>query len=322
MNILKNIFSKKKPVSSSNNIKNSNVEKKKSNTNVLDNLDFVKVDLSFIPTDLIPQKLLETSREKLLTTKNDEDYLQIFLNQKVPMNKIASLISDTTKFKMNFWTFEREFQNFIIGQLEKKNYQLAEKCANYLLKIGSSSIKTFELIIQTYFLNDNDDGKLLIKNLIIEELSKEKTFLPRNQMNKLLFHSINRLFSNDEIWKLFNKELMEIDSFDEHSVIYEVMGDIILSEGKYLDALYKYILSYCKQTQYLYFLDTSLNSNNFEKYKSNSVIRSHLRKFIKKTNFEKKEKEVISLVETYLINLPKLDLISLGGELKDLLSTK
>lgn len=289
---------------------------------VIDELDFIKVDLSFIPINLIPQKLNTRSKEKLIITQHDEDYFKYFLDKKIPIEKIAPLIHQVTEFKQNFWEFEKDFQDFIDEQIKNRNYKLAESCADYLFKLGSTSIKTFEIIIQIYSINENLDGKNFIKNLINEELSKKETLYPRNQLNKLIFHSNVRLFSNNEIWKLFNKQISIIDKLDEHSVIYEVMGDIILSERKSLDALYKYIISYCTFSQYIYLLDTSLNSNEFEKHKTNDVIRGHLKKYIKRTKFENKDKAIISLVEKYLINLPKIDLINLGEELKNILTTK
>ncbi|MCX6151432.1 MAG: hypothetical protein NTX22_12950 [Ignavibacteriales bacterium] len=291
----------------------------KNSSDYFKEISFVKLEHSFIPSNLLTQEIKNYESIKILCPNTNDDLFEIFLGQKIPMETIPSLINEANKYKQKFWDFEKLLLHFALQQVENKEYALADQCLKYLLEIGSKSIQVIELFLRIYFLENNQQGKQRLHDLIVTELSNQKTFYYRKKLNQLILQYSDRLFSRDEIWFLYNAQLSKIEKLDECSAIYELMGNMMLSDGNPIDAVYKYIVSYCTEAQYMFFMDTALNSDNYKKYKTNDFVKNHLKKLIKKAKFENKGKEIISLVEKYMIDLPKIDLIKLKEEVGQIL---
>lgn len=88
-------------------------------------LDYLPIDLSFIPEDLMTEELRRYHLKELLPPTNEKG-----------VNSSCSIEDRRCKeAEKNFAGFDYQIRNFALKQYDKKNYELAEKCYSYLIDL-------------------------------------------------------------------------------------------------------------------------------------------------------------------------------------------
>jgi len=165
----------------------------------------MKLDLSFIPENILLDKLKRASQkeisipygkeaDKLMDEAIDEDIVGIPSGLK-GMEKLNQL-------RENYWTFEMALLQFANDLFQDKEYELAEKCCKYLITIKSKLVKVKELLIKIYIKTKDDDGFKFVRKIIDEHLNESKDYhYMKAKVSKLKAKYQKELDqSKDDIW--------------------------------------------------------------------------------------------------------------------------
>lgn len=237
------------------------------------------------------------------------------------ISQIKQKLDEKNNALNNLWEKETEFLRIGNELFENKNYIEAEKLFKQLIEIGSKRSDVKEILIKVY-KNQNDDGGISwIKSKIEEQLNDPVDYhYEKSKLNKLKMKYASDLYTNDEIWSSFQKQLSATNDFRQHSIIRVLMSEILLQEKRNKDAVYTIILSYRDEAMSSYLMDTQLNSENYKRYYSKDYIIGRIKKVVKKANYEKIIDDIAEITLKQIMKLPNDDTQELKTELNNLLN--
>lgn len=327
MSFLKKFFGKKQDNIRSHQEDEQPIQKsgeEKGDTSCQDELlkSLIKVDLSFIPKNQITPNLLEFSTRNISNPYHgNENLINDLLSNENMAENILPLIKEHNKGKENFWELEKTLLEFANQQFESENIELAEKCYRYLVEIGSKLAQVKEKLIDIYKNTENQEGLKWIRNQIEEQLNNLKDF--HHQKSKLLrlkTKYMEFLYTKDEAWASFNKQLCQTDNLNEHAAIYEEMSKFLLTEKKNKDAVLMNIFALRAEALQTYLMDQSLNSNFFEKYMSEQIINGRIAGVLRKAKLSNRNKEITTTIINYFSTFPNDDFKQFKEQLLIILS--
>lgn len=237
------------------------------------------------------------------------------------ISQIKQKLDEKSNALNNLWAKETELLKIGNEHFKNQRYTEAEKVFKKLIEIGSKRTDVKEMLIKIYKNQKDDNGISWIKSKIEEQLDDPKDYhYEKSKLNKLKLEYASDLYTNDEIWSSFQKQLSATNDFRQHSGIRVLMSDILLKEKRNKDAVYTIILSYRDEAMSSYLMDTQLNSENYKRYYSKDYIIGRIKKVVKKAKYEKIIEEIAELTLKQIIQLPKDNLQELKTELNNLLN--
>lgn len=247
--------------------------------------------------------------------------LDKIINESEDISQIKQKIEERTNALNNFWEKENEFIKIGNKHFESENYSEAEKVFKQLIEAGSKRSDVKEMLIQIYKMKNDNNGISWIKNKIEEQLNDPVDYhYEKSKLNKLKIKYSSELYTNDEIWSSFQKQLASIKDFNQQARIRELMTEILLKEKKYKDAVYTIILSYRDEVTGSYLMDIQLNSENYKRYFTKEYIIGRIKRVVKKAKYEKLLDDISEITLKQIINIPKDNMQELKSELNDLLN--
>ena len=219
------------------------------------------------------------------------------------------------------WEKETELLNVGNEYYKNQNYSEAEKAFKQLIEIGSKRTVAKEMLIKVYKAQNDKNGISWIKEKIEEQLNDPVDYhYEKSKLNKLKLKYSSDLYTNDEIWSGFQKQLSSTKDFNQYARIRELMTEILLKEKRYKDAVYTIILAYRDEATGFYLMDIQLNSENYKRYFTKEYITGRIKRVVKKAKYEKLLDDIAEISLKQIINIPKDNMQELKSELSDLLN--
>jgi lipopolysaccharide biosynthesis regulator YciM len=219
------------------------------------------------------------------------------------------------------WEKETELLNIGNEYYKNQNYSEAEKAFKQLIEIGSKRAVAKEMLIKVYKAQNDKNGISWIKEKIEEQLNDPVDYhYEKSKLNKLKLKYSSDLYTNDEIWSSFQKQLSSTKDFNQYARIRELMTEILLKEKKYKDAVYTIILAYRDEATGFFLMDIQLNSENYKRYFTKEYITGRIKRVVKKAKYEKLLDDIAEISLKQIINIPKDNMQELKSELSDLLN--
>jgi len=247
--------------------------------------------------------------------------LDKIIDESKDISQIKQKIEERSSALNNFWERETELLKIGNQHFESENYSEAEKVFKQLIEAGSKRSDVKEMLIQIYKKMNDNNGISWIKSKIEEQLNDPIDYhYEKSKLNRLKLKYASDLYTNDEIWSSFQKQLSVTNDFRQHSSIRELMTEILLKEKRNKDAVYTIILAYRDEAMSSYLMDTQLNSENYKRYYAKDYIIGRIKKVVKKAKYEQSIEEIAELTLKQIVKLPKDNMQELKTELNNLLN--
>lgn len=262
-----------------------------------------------------------TENKKTIDPYKINSDLDKIIDESKDISQIKKKIEVRSSALNNFC--EREIELLKIGNqhFESENYSEAEKVFKQLIEAGSKRSNVKEMLIQIYKKMNDHNGISWIKSKIEEQLNNPIDYhYEKSKLNKLKIKYASDLYTNDEIWASFQKQLSNTKDFIQHAKIRDSMTEILLKEKRFKDAVYTSILAYRDEATGSYLMDTQLNSENYKRYFSKDYVAGRIKRVIKKAKYEKLLNSISELALKQIIKIPKDNMQELKTELNDLLN--
>lgn len=151
------------------------------------------VDISFIPENLIPLSLKEVANTRMeYPYIHNELFTDDLLIKDATKSKCAAFVQNRNQYRQNYWEFEEKLFEFSKDQMNQKNYDLASKCLNYLLEIGSKLPEVKEELLKVYKKHKDENNLLKMKIIIQNEIEME---VGKNSVKEENIKLLNKYFS-------------------------------------------------------------------------------------------------------------------------------
>jgi hypothetical protein len=259
---------------------------------------------------------------KLSNPYESNSDLKKLINESDDFEEIKKKIQENSKVQNDFWKKEDELLNRGNECFYKQEYKEAENIFRQLVEIGSKRSDVKEILIKVFKINNDKDGIIWIKNKIEEQLNDPIDYhYEKSKLNKLKIKYSSDLYSNDELWASFQKQLSNTNDFNQHSSIRSLMTEILLKEKKYKDAIFTILMSYRDEAIASYLMDINLNSENYKRYFSKDYISGRIKRTVKKAKYEKLLDSISELALKQIIKIPNDDMRELKKELVNLLNS-
>jgi lipopolysaccharide biosynthesis regulator YciM len=263
-----------------------------------------------------------TEKNKLSNPYESNSELKKLINDSDDFDRMKTKIQENSKAQNNFWKKEDELLNRGNEYFDKQKYKEAENIFRQLVEIGSKRSDVKETLIKIFRINNDKDGITWIKNKIEEQLNDPIDYhYEKSKLNKLKIKYSSDLYTNDELWGSFQKQLLNTNDFNQHSSIRSLMTEILLKEKNYKDAVFTILMSYRDEAFASYLMDTKLNSENYKRYFSKEYISGRIKRTVKKAKYEKLLNSISDLALKQIIKIPKDDMRELKIELVNLLNS-
>jgi hypothetical protein len=143
----------------------------------------MKIDISFIPKENLPNELEEISKKTIEYPyiKNIEVVDEELDNGK-GAEECLSLLDRRRQYRYNYYAFEKALFEFGKEEYNKRNYELAKNSLQYLMEIGSKKPEVRDILVKLYIKEKNLLGmkwiagriKNDLKDELIDPVSKQK----------------------------------------------------------------------------------------------------------------------------------------------------
>ena len=263
----------------------------------------------------------KTDNKEMLDPYKINSDMDKIIEESKDISQIKQKLDEKNNALNNLWEKETELLKIGNDNFDNENYSEAEKSFKELIEIGSKRTVVKEMLIKIYKKQNNDNGISWIKSKIEEQLNDPIDYhYEKSKLNRLKLKYASDLYTDDEIWSSFQKQLSVTNDFRQHSSIRELMTEILLKEKRNKDAVYTIILAYRDEAMSSYLMDTQLNSENYKRYYSKDYIIGKIKKVVKKSKYEQIINEIAELTLKQIIKLPKDNMKELKTELNNLLS--
>lgn len=249
-----------------------------------------KVDLSFIPSKKLTVEVKSASKKKMIKRRGSE-------------NLLFEIHSDD--LELNVIHYQRNFSDYIhaLGSLGNKLYkekdiETAFKIYNYLIELQEIRMVSVDYMFEQYIYENNIDKIYQLARLIIDEIR----YLQKNpDLHNHKWWHIKVKYSeyfgglDDVLLEMRNalrKVTMRYDAYD----IYNWMAVLLTKYKKHKEAITAHLLNYYYGIDY----NSHYRGNDVDYFLAKESIERDLKKFLKGTPYETKQKELTEMFKDYL----------------------
>jgi hypothetical protein len=272
--------------------------------------NFLEVDLSFLPKEIIPIDLEKQAKQKMIyNNPNEEDDEWLKIISEVPLKDASTILMKNREYQSNYYSFTLSLSNLGRELLKNKEFELAEKCFRYLEKLESNL--SYEGLIKINIMKDDE------RNLkyIFDKIKKGKQPLHYS----LLTEYGDSIYSYDEILEYLHKEAMEENDFNICSHLYRDIAFVTLKKGDKKEAVKCFIVSFINAALYDYNTGSWTNIDSFVNYKSIDKIKASVSWSLKKANYKASIDEISCLLQNLLSHFPNPNMKEFVDNLSEIL---
>ncbi|GJQ62218.1 MAG: hypothetical protein SCALA702_12710 [Melioribacteraceae bacterium] len=132
----------------------------------------MKVDVSFIPGNLLPQELKDAADQKIEYPYTEAGFIEKTENVLEKSDRTAIFVNNRRRFRENYAKFEENLFDFAREMFRQRNFDLAEKSFRYLVELGSLKAASKEYLLKIYIKQKNTDGIKWVKKRIKIQLDQ------------------------------------------------------------------------------------------------------------------------------------------------------